>query len=474
MTQQTEKVLEHAVDNLDAGIERLMELLRIESVSTDPAYRDSCRAAARWCAEHLKESGVDAELHETGTPDSPGHPVVYGHCPGPEGYRGPHVLFYGHYDVQPPDPLDKWDSPPFEPTLHRDGHPRIVARGAVDDKGQVMTFLEALRVWKETTGEIPLRLTIILEGEEECGSVNLEKYLEDNRETLSRCDICLVSDTGMWNRETPAITYSLRGLVYCEAILHGPSMDLHSGGWGGCMPNPINELVKMFAGLFGEDGRCTLPGFYDDVLPLSEEQRNEWKKLGFDEDKALAEIGLPPEANVGEKGYSMLERQWARPTCDINGIYGGYMGKGAKTVIATHAGAKISFRLVPDQNPARIMESLHNWLKERTPAGCRLEFLSHGTGIPSVVPTDLPEMKLAKEALREASGRDPVLIGSGGSIPVVGSFKTVLGLDTLLLGFGLSDDRVHSPNEKFELGCYELGLKTHVLLLDKLSRSETT
>ncbi len=469
MADASAAVLNRAQSSFDAGIGRLVDLLRIPSVSTDPEYRDACRAAAQWCIEHLSESGISGELHETGTSDAPGHPVVYAHHPGPASYHGPHVLFYGHYDVQPADPLELWDSPPFEPTIIREGEPRIVARGAVDDKGQVMMFLEALRAWHDETGDIPIRLTILLEGEEECGSVNLDQYLKDHVDTLRACDVCLVSDTGMWNRETPAVTYALRGLSYCEAILHGPDQDLHSGMWGGSVPNPLNELTKVFGQLFGPDGRCALPGFYDDVREVGEQERTQWKSLGIDETKQLASIGLPTEANVGEAGYSMIERQWARPTCDINGLYGGYMGKGAKTVIPSFAGAKISFRLVADQDPAKVTRSLFDWLKARTPPGCRWELMDHGSGLPCTVSTDSPHMVLAKESLHEATGKEPVLIGCGGSIPVVGSFKTLLGLDTLLLGFALDDDRVHSPNEKFELGCYEMGLRTHIVLIGKMA-----
>jgi acetylornithine deacetylase/succinyl-diaminopimelate desuccinylase-like protein len=471
MSEQTVgQVLEHAEEHLDAGLDRLGDVLRIPSISTDPAYRDDCRRAAEWCAAHLRQSGLEARLDETGSAEAPGHPVVIAHTPGPVNYEGPHVLFYGHYDVQPPDPLDLWDSPPFEPTIIRDDRPRIVARGAVDDKGQAMMFLEALRAWKDVTGEIPIKLTVMLEGEEEVGSLNLHRYVEDNAATLRECDICVVSDTGMWDRDTPAITYSLRGMAYCEAILHGPNMDLHSGGWGGCIPNPANELMKMFAGLFGPDGRCTLPGFYDAVIEVGDEERAAWSELGFDEARELDVIGLGPEASVGETGYTLLERQWARPTCDVNGIYGGYMGEGAKTIIPSFAGAKISFRLVPDQDPASVTSTLEAWLRERTPPGCRLEFRDHASGVPCRVPTDSPYLTPARRALEIGTGRQPILIGSGGSIPVVGSFKSTLGLDSLLIGFGLSDDRVHSPNEKFELHCYRWGLRTHIALLDELSR----
>ncbi len=462
-------VLAHLEKDEQGAIARLCDWLTIPSVSTDPEYADECRKAGQWLLDQLKSLGFEGALRETG-----GHPAVVARHPGPDGYAGPHILFYGHYDVQPADPLELWKSPPFEPQVVEGPRgKRIVARGAVDDKGQVMTFIEALRAWKEAGGGIPCRITVLVEGEEESGSVNLERFLKETREELvgsksptTPCDVVVVSDTGMWDIDTPAITSSLRGLCYMEVILRGPNRDLHSGLYGGCVPNPINELTRILGRLHDPETRkVTIPGFYDRVRDLTASERKEIKNLGFDEADFLGEIGL--QEGVGEKGYTTLERQWVRPTCDINGIVGGYTGKGAKTVIASHASAKVSFRLVPDQNPADVARAFRTWVSAQVPPGCTVEFLEHGHGRPIRVPGDLPVMKSAREALREVSGKEPKLIGSGGSIPVVETFKTVLGLDTLLVGFGLDDDRVHSPNEKFEVGCFRLGCRAHAAMLGR-------
>lgn len=454
---------------------RLMEWLRIPSVSTDPKHSADCRKAAEWCAQQLRLAGIQAELRETGTKDKPGHPVVYAHHPGAAGYKGPHVLFYGHYDVQPPDPLELWESPPFEPVMKPavPGGPgeRVVARGAVDDKGQVCTFLEAARAWKDSAGGVPVKMTILIEGEEESGSVNLENFIKAHKDELAKADVGVISDTGMPAADWPAITYGMRGLAYCEVILHAADQDLHSGMWGGKVPNPINELCRVLAQLWDEDRRVTLPGFYDRVLETTEEERAGWRRLKLDEAAALKKIGLPPEASIGEKGWSFIEREWARPTCDINGIWGGYQGPGAKTVIGSKAGAKVSFRLVADQDPMEVGRSFEKWLQERTPPGCRWEFHQHSGGPPGNVATDSPHLQAAIRALRKANpgGKDPVLIKSGGSIPVVGLFKKMLGLDTVLMGFGLEDDRVHSPNEKFELACFNLGARAHANLIGEFA-----
>lgn len=456
--------------NESAGVQRLIEWLSMPSVGTDRAYENDTRRAAQWCADQLKEAGINAVLCETGTPEKLGNPIVWAQHEGSSDYNGPHVLFYGHYDVQPADPLELWESPPFEPVIKPavPGGPgeRIVARGAVDDKGQVSTFLEALRAWKETTGEVPIKLTILIEGEEESGSVNLEKFLQDRADDLKKADIALVSDTGMPSATQPAITYGMRGLVYTEVRLHAADQDLHSGMWGGRAPNPNSELVKVLAQLWDKDYRVTIPGFYDNVLELTDEERKEWERLGFDQVAALKKIGLGPEADVGEKGYRALEREWARPTAEINGIYGGYIGAGAKTVIPSHATAKVSFRLVANQDPIRIRDLFFQWLKERTPSGCRWELIDHGGGPPGNVSRESPYLKCAAKALTgAASGVEPVLIKSGGSIPVVGMLKEQIGLDTILMGFGLDDDRVHSPNEKFELACWRLGANAHARLI---------
>jgi len=467
-----------AIDWLDAhendGIERLMDWLRIESISTDPAYDARCRDAARWAADHLAASGFETRVLPTGDPEDSGKPIVLATSPGDAGYAGPHVLFYGHYDVQPPDPLELWESPPFEPVRKPPEGAmgeRIVARGACDDKGQVMMFLEAMRALKETTGTPygGVRATVLLEGEEESGSVNLERFVEAHKDELGACDVCLISDTGMLGRGRPAITYGVRGLAYIEATLIGPDQDLHSGLWGGKVPNPISELVKVLSGLWDENRRVTIPGFYDGVRELDDAQRRAWEALGVDEAAALKGIGLGPEASVGEKGYSFIEREWARPTCELNGIVGGYTGHGAKTVIPSRAAAKISCRLVDDQDPDTIAKSLIAWLEARTPEGCRWEFIDHGGGAPATCATDSPAIAATRGAISDACGVEPAMIKSGGSIPVAGLLKTALGIETVFMGFGLEDDRVHSPNEKFELDCYRAGARAHAALAARLS-----
>jgi acetylornithine deacetylase/succinyl-diaminopimelate desuccinylase-like protein len=460
-------VLDHLRKSESAQIDRLCQWLKIPSISTDKAYAGDVRKAGEWARDRLKEIGIDAVLRETGMKEKPGHPIVFAEHPGPDGYKGPHVLFYGHYDVQPVDPVNLWKSPPFEPVVMKD---RIVARGACDDKGQVASFLEALRAWKEATGEIPIRLTILIEGEEESGSVNLDRFLRENKARLGAADFCLISDTGMLGPDEPAITYGVRGLAYTEVTLHGPDQDLHSGMWGGRVPNPINELVKTLSQLWDADRRVVLPGFYEGVRELKPEERKAWADLGFDPIAALKKIGLGPEADIGEKGFTAMEREWARPTCDINGIWGGYQGEGAKTVIASHASAKVSFRLVDDQDPEKITKTFRKWLDERTPPGCRWEFISHSGGPPATAHTDSPYLAAARRALESASGSHAALIKSGGSIPVVGLFKTVCGLETVLMGFGLDDDRVHSPNEKFDIACFNLGARAHASLIDELIR----
>ncbi|MEC9373864.1 MAG: dipeptidase [Planctomycetota bacterium] len=467
-----DQVVSHLKSTESDAVQRLADWLRIPSVSTDPAFAEQTRAAGQWVVDQLADIGIDASLRETGTGKKRGHPIVWARHEA--GKDLPHVLFYGHYDVQPPDPLDLWESPPFDPVIQpaTPGGPdeRIVARGAVDDKGQVATFLEALRAWKKAEGRIPVNLTILIEGEEESGSVNLEAFLRDNAADFKGCDFCLISDTGMLGRGKPAITYGVRGLVYTEVKLHAADQDLHSGLWGGRAPNPINELTKVLAQLWDADRRVTIPGFYDNVRDLAPQEREEWANLGIDANAALKGIGLGPAANIGEKGYTSTEREWARPTCDINGIYGGYMGAGAKTVIPSYAGAKVSFRLVADQDPKRITKLFRSWLDERTPPGCRWEFHDHSGGPPATARIDSPYLQAAARALESAGKRKPALIKSGGSIPVVGLIQSILGIETVLMGFGLEDDRVHSPNEKFELPCFRLGAAAHAHLLDELSR----
>ncbi|MFM9995043.1 MAG: M20/M25/M40 family metallo-hydrolase [Phycisphaerales bacterium] len=458
-------------DHEGESIAHWIDFLRIPSISTDPKYRDECRRAAGWSAEQLNELGFSVEVCETGTLGADargsGHPIVLATVEGEPGYRGPRVLFYGHYDVQPVDPLDLWESPPFEPVRKPavPGGPgeRLVARGAVDDKGQVMTFLEACRAWKSVAGHptAGAPYTVLLEGEEESGSVNLDGFVRKNKRRLADCGVCLISDTGMLGRGRPAITYGVRGLAYTEVTLHAANQDLHSGLWGGRCPNPITELTRVLAQLHDKKRRVSIPGFYDDVVPLTKTERANWMRLKFNAAAALKKIGLPKAADVGEAGYSAMEREWGRPTAEVNGIWGGYTGAGAKTVIPAHASAKISFRLVANQSPARITKLFFRWLNERTPPGCRWELKDLHGGLGVTVPIDSPHLAAASRAVHAAFGRRPDLIKSGGSIPVAGLLKKELKIDTIFMGFGLDDDRVHSPNEKFELECFRGGARAH-------------
>ena len=474
---QLPAVLERLSTDEPAAIARLMDWLRIPSISTDPEFAKDVRRAAQWAADHLAASGLRARLVETGSPAGSGHPIVMATAGDDAPPDSPHILFYGHYDVQPVDPVDLWSSGPFEPVIRPPSGElgeRIVARGACDDKGQVMMFLEALRAWKLATGKptAGVRFTVMLEGEEESGSANLERFLLEHADALKACHVCLVSDTGMLGRKQPAITYGVRGLSYTEVRLHAADQDLHSGLWGGRAPNPNAELVKVLAQLWDADGRVTIPGFYDAVRPLTPAERSAWKRLAFDPHAALKKIGLPPEADRGEAGYTALEREWARPTAEINGISGGYTGPGAKTVIPASASAKVSFRLVADQDPAVIRDAFFDFCRRRTPPGCRWELMDHSGGNPATCSTDSPLLQAATSAVLAATGVRPVLIKSGGSIPVAGMLKSICGLDTIFMGFGLDDDRVHSPNEKFELDCYRMGARSHAAFIDALATSK--
>lgn len=466
MTMPSSDTIAAVLRRVDAGLEtsrdRLFDLLRIPSISAQPAHKNDCLRAAEWSRDQLSGLGFRAELRPT-----PGHPVVVAHHDGPAGYTGPHVLFYGHYDVQPVDPVELWTSPPFEPTLLEGPRgKRFVARGAVDDKGQWMMFVEALRAWHDAGGGIPARITVVLEGEEEVGSVNLEPFLRANKDDL-KADLGLISDTGMWDVETPAITTRLRGLAYIEVTLKAASRDLHSGLYGGSALNPINALAKILGDLHDANGRIQLPGFYDKVRPVSNAQRAQWDALGFDEAAFLGDIGLT--AAVGERGYSGLERLWARPTADVNGIWGGYTGAGSKTVIAAEASAKVSFRLVSEQDPREVFTQFQRFVTDRLPPGAAATFDLH-SGAPGVeVNSDSPWVNAALDVLTDEYGKPAILMGSGGSIPVVTSLKTILGIDTLLMGFGLDDDQVHSPNEKFEQICFHHGIRSHARLLAKFA-----
>ncbi len=468
--------LDWVATNQEQSIGRLLDWLRIPSISTDPAYKDHCRKAANWLNDELSALGLDSKVMETKNAKGvAGHPIVLAtSTPSPD-YKGPHVLFYGHYDVQPVDPVDLWKSPPFEPVLREalpgeEGGRRIVARGAVDDKGQVMTFLEAMRAWKELTGHPTggAAFTILIEGEEECGSVSLETFVKEHQKMLAKTDVCLISDTGMLGRGKPAITYGVRGLAYTQITLHASNQDLHSGLWGGRCPNPITELTRVLAQLHDKKRRVTIPGFYDAVVPLTKKERDAWKALKSNQKAALKKIGLPPAADIGEAGFTAIEREWGRPTAEINGIWGGYTGEGAKTVIPAHASAKVSFRLVANQDPAKITKAFFKWCKDHTPPGCRWELMDHHGGFGVTVPFDSPYLAAATTAIKRATGKKAALIKSGGSIPVAGLLKDKLAIDTIFMGFGLDDDRVHSPNEKFEIECFVTGIRSHVAFIGEL------
>ncbi|UHD46256.1 dipeptidase [Aureimonas altamirensis] len=457
-----EQVLATIDTNLDASVERLKELLRIPSISTDPAYADECRKAAEWLVADLSGLGFRAALHDT-----PGHPMVVAHHDG-AGADAPHVLFYGHYDVQPVDPIALWDTDPFDPQVTRmdDGSSRIVGRGSADDKGQLMTFVEACRAYIGQTGSLPCRVTLFLEGEEESGSLSLLPFMDAHKAELS-ADVALVCDTNMWDRDTPAISTGLRGLVGEEVTIHAASMDLHSGYYGGAAANPIHVLAKILADLHDTEGRVTLPGFYDGVPELPEDIRTIWNGLDFSESEFLAGVGLSVPA--GEKGRSVLEQTWSRPTAEVNGIEGGYTGKGFKTVIPATARAKVSFRLVFDQDPAAIRSSFRAFVEQRLPADCKVEFHEHGGSGAIQLPFDSPMLEAARQALSDEWPNPAVMIGMGGSIPVVGEFKRRLGMQSLLIGFGLGDDRIHSPNEKYEMSSFHKGQRSWARVLAALS-----
>ncbi|MBR0657241.1 dipeptidase [Plastoroseomonas arctica] len=462
MTEQLDAVLARLDANLDAARERLFALLRIPSISAPPAHAGDCRAAAEWLRAEFAGMGFTATVHETG-----GHPALVAHHPGPGG-AVPHVLLYGHYDVQPADPLELWTSAPFEPVLVDGPHgPRIRARGAVDDKGQVMMWVEALRAWHTVAGWPPVAVTVLIEGEEEVGSDNLDAFVAANRELL-RSDVAIISDTGMWDIDTPAITTRLRGLVYAQIDVKAAARDLHSGLFGGSALNPINLLTSILGALRTPDGRVTMDGFYDGVADLPPTLAAQWQGLDFSEAEFLGSVGLSVPA--GEPGRTPLERMWARPTCDINGIWGGYMGAGSKTVIPSEAHAKLSFRLVPGQDPARIAGLLRAFVAARLPADAQATVTILGEAPGMEVDLDNPAIAAATDILAEEFGRAAVLCGSGGSIPVVESLRRLLGIDTLLMGFGLDDDQVHSPDEKFELRCFHRGMRSHARLLDRLAR----
>jgi acetylornithine deacetylase/succinyl-diaminopimelate desuccinylase-like protein len=454
-------VLDKIDADLDQSLERLFEFLRIQSISTDPAYKDQCQSAAQYVAKDLSNIGFDTSIRPTG-----GHPIVVGK--GGPGGKAPHVLFYGHYDVQPVDPLDLWEAPPFAPRIATlpDGRKIIVARGACDDKGQVMTFVEACRAFAAVTGQLPLPITMMIEGEEECGSKHLFGFVKDNADEF-KVDLALVCDTSMWDPTTPMVTTSLRGLVYEEVRLTCADRDLHSGLFGGAAQNPLRVLARILAALHDDDGRVTISGFYDGVKELPPEIRADLKGLDLTPENFLAEVGL--KAPAGERDRLLIEQIATRPTAEINGVIGGYTGEGAKTVIPAQATAKVSFRLVGAQDPQKIRAAFYSFVRGRLPPDAKVEFKSFAAAPAIELAFDNPALTRTRAALAAEWGKKALAIGEGGSIPIVSDFRRVLGMDTIMVGFALDDDRVHAPNEKFDLTSFHKGTRSWARILAALA-----
>jgi acetylornithine deacetylase/succinyl-diaminopimelate desuccinylase-like protein len=445
MMKDLESALAGARPALDADLDAF---LRIPSVSAQSEHDGDTRRAGRWVVDYLAAAGLEAELRET-----PGHPVALGFWKkAPAG--APTLLIYGHYDVQPAEPLELWTSPPFEPT-RRDG--RIYARGSADDKGQLFLHLAALRLLLETRGSLPFNVAVLAEGEEEIGSPNLLPFVREHAQELA-ADAVVISDSAMFAEGIPSMLYSLRGLAYAEIRVQGARTDLHSGAYGGAVPNPAMALARILASLHDEQGRVTLPGFYDSVLPWDAETRAGIRELPFDEHAFQSELGL--SALAGESGFSTLERLWIRPTCEVNGLLSGYTGEGAKTVLPSAAMAKVSFRLVPDQDPDAVIAQLRAHVAAVTPAGVRAEVHALHGGRPWRARAGGPVFDAAAQALAEAFGRPPVLTGEGGSIPIVTEFEEILEAPAILLGFALPGANMHAPDEWFPEAHLELGIRT--------------
>jgi len=443
---------------LPQATERLMELLRIPSISTDPAYKGHCETAADWLVADLQSIGFEASKRPT-----PGHPMVVAHS----GDDGPHILFYGHYDVQPVDPIELWNRDPFDPRIEDTAKGKVIrGRGSSDDKGQLMTFVEACRAWKAEHGQLPANITIFFEGEEESGSPSLTPFMQDNREELT-ADIALICDTGLYGDSTPAIITQLRGLLGEELTITGPSKDLHSGMYGGLAMNPARVLARIIAALHDDDGRVTVPGFYDGVPELSNELAAAWDDLNFDHTAFLGEVGLSEPA--GEKGRRPLEMIWSRPTCEVNGLWSGYTGDGFKTVLPSQASAKISFRLVGTQDPLAIRASFRKMVQEMLPADCTVSFSDHGASAAGQMTTTHPAFDQARKALSDEWPNAAAYVGCGGSIPIAGHFKDILGMDAMLIGFGKDDDAIHSPNEKYDLSSFHKGIRSWARILDAMT-----
>lgn len=452
-------VLAQIDDQLDAATDRLLDLLRIPSISTDPAYAGDCDRAADWLVADLTALGFTAAKHAT-----PGHPMVVARSPATD---GPHILFYGHYDVQPVDPLHLWDRDPFDPALEETPKGRVIrGRGASDDKGQLMTFLEACRAWQAVHGRLPANITIFCEGEEESGSPSLIPFLKDNADLLA-ADIALICDTGLYGDDTPAIITQLRGLLGEEVTIHGPDKDLHSGMYGGLAMNPARVLARVIASLHDDTGRITVPGFYDGVPELSNALAASWDDLAFDAAAFLGAVGLSLPA--GEQGRRPLEMLWSRPTCEVNGMTAGYTGDGFKTVLPAQASAKISFRLVGTQDPHAIRDSFRAMVRDMIPADCRVEFHGHGASAAGQMTTTHPAFAQARRALSDEWPNAAAYVGCGGSIPIAAYFKQYLNMDAMLIGFGKDDDQIHSPNEKYDLSSFHKGTRSWARILHAMT-----
>jgi acetylornithine deacetylase/succinyl-diaminopimelate desuccinylase-like protein len=462
MGRDSQDVLERIESEKESYLEELKDFIRIPSISTDPDYKGEVRRAAEFLLGKLRSAGLTGELIETA-----GHPLVYAEWLGAAG--APTVLIYGHYDVQPADPLELWRNPPFEPTVEGD---KLVARGATDDKGQSYAHVKGVAATLAERGKLPVNVKFLIEGEEESGGESIERFVREDGGKRLACDCVLISDSSLFAPGQPALIYGLKGLCYMEIKVTGPDRDLHSGTFGGAVANPLNALCQIVAKLRDEKtGRILIPGFYDDVRPLADWERQEFAKLPFDEEEYRRELGV--SALFGEEGYSTRERTWARPTCDVNGIFGGYMGKGAKTVLPSWGGAKVSMRLVPDQTPAKISQLFTDYVRQIAPAGVTVDvtFL-HGADAV-VLEAAGPIVEAALSAMEEAWGARPVRIREGGSIPIVSTFAAVLGVPVLLLGFGLHDDNLHSPNEKFNISHFYNGIRSVSRLLDRLAEVRT-
>jgi len=443
---------------LPQATERLMELLRIPSISTDPAHKGDCQTAADWLVADLQSIGFEASKRPT-----PGHPMVVAHSGG----EGPHILFYGHYDVQPVDPIELWIRDPFDPQIEDTAKGKVIrGRGSSDDKGQLMTFVEACRAWKAEHGTLPANITIFFEGEEESGSPSLTPFMEENRDELT-ADIALICDTGLYGDSTPAIITQLRGLLGEELTITGPDKDLHSGMYGGLAMNPARVLARIIAALHDDDGRVTVPDFYQGVPELSNDLAAAWDDLKFDHKEFLGEVGLSEPA--GEKGRRPLEMIWSRPTCEVNGMWSGYTGDGFKTVLPSQASAKISFRLVGTQDPLKIRENFRKMVQDMLPADCSVSFSDHGASTAGQMTTTHPAFDQARKALSDEWPNAAAYVGCGGSIPIAGHFKDILDMDAMLIGFGKDDDAIHSPNEKYDLSSFHKGIRSWARILDAMT-----